>query len=142
MEARQGRYEELQGQLLSSAQQLATRSAQLQGAIDTVLVYERRSEAVLGYLMGRWEACQRMSPCKGGGSGLRGTGMVLVHERRSEAVLGHLMGRWEGRGGVMGGVGRWEGAGWGPSRCQGAGGRVRGTDTGVVYERRSEAVLG
>ena len=55
LEARQGRYEELQGQLLSSAQQLATRSAQLQGAIDTVLVYERRSEAVLGYLMGRWD---------------------------------------------------------------------------------------
>ncbi len=47
LEARQHSYEALQVSMVSSTEQL-------QGAVQSVLAYEQRSEAALSYIMGRW----------------------------------------------------------------------------------------
>ncbi|GAX81150.1 hypothetical protein CEUSTIGMA_g8583.t1 [Chlamydomonas eustigma] len=60
LDARQGRYELLQAQLMASSEDLFKQSTAMQGAIDAVIGYEQRSENVLRHIMGRscsfWDA--------------------------------------------------------------------------------------
>ncbi|KAG1654090.1 hypothetical protein FOA52_007451 [Chlamydomonas sp. UWO 241] len=53
LEARQARYEALQGSLLEASEQLAAQNEHLQGTMHLLLGYQRRSQAALTYIMGR-----------------------------------------------------------------------------------------